>query len=174
MSQMIHDGRSWFTHLNLGRKHWNSPHSSRFMQGHYNISTLSLPLLIHPSSLFAFWPSIAYWADILIELLITMPRSFSWKVPAHSEPIRPISAQELWMAFSNMHYFAVNYLGVGWPCITQSISLFSFFGNTTESSRVSVNHKTNAMISVLKWLAKFNFFFLSRLTFSKFLWLRKS
>ena len=139
-----------------------------------NISTLSLPLLIHPSSLFAFWPSIAYRADILIELFITTPRSFSWKVPAHSEPIRPISVQELWMAFSNMHYFAVNYLGMGWPCITQSISLFSFFGNTTESSRVSVIHKTNAMISLLKWLAKFNFFFLSRLTFSKFLWLRKS
>lgn len=99
MSQVVHDGRSWFTHLNLGRRHWNYPHSSRFMQGHYNISTLCLPLLIHSSSLFAFWPSVAHWTDILIELFIMMPRSFPWNVPAHSEPIRPISVRELEQSF---------------------------------------------------------------------------
>lgn len=63
--------------------------------GHYNISTLSPPLLIHPAVYLLFWPNVAHWADILIEPFIMMPRSFLQKVPANSEPIRPISVWEL-------------------------------------------------------------------------------
>lgn len=43
---------------------------------HYNISTLSLPLLIHPAVYSLSWPSVAHWADILIEPFIMTPEIF--------------------------------------------------------------------------------------------------